>query len=205
MEASRFLLPHKPKTPKRDNAKISEKVLKRLEDKIRKVILDDTGEVLVTTKCQEFLEKLCAKSRNNHYCPDLMKSNDWKGEVVTQEIDFLKNSLALLQKDCNTVSDNTDHILGSVTFIAGYDDMYLKISEISRLSYNVSNIKSSVNKINYRQTEVELHLDQLELYGQRENLEIHGISVNKNENINQIVKDLFLSLNVKLDDTYIST
>ena len=107
--------------PKRDSVKISEKVLKRLEERIRKQILNDIGDV-VTTKCKEFLEKHCAKSSNNHNWPDLTKSDDWKGEVrvpvVTQEIEFLKNSLIPLQKDWNTMSDKTDHILGSVTFIA---------------------------------------------------------------------------------------
>ena len=193
--------------PKRDRVKISEKVLKRLEEKIRKQILHDIGDV-VTAKCKEFLEKHCAKSSNNNNWPDLTKSDDWKGEVpvVTQEIEFLKNSLALLQKDCNKLSDKTDHILGSVTFIADeYDDLYRKVSEISQLSNNISNLQLSVNAINNRQVETELQLDQLEQYGRRENLEIHGIPVTKNENTRRIVKDLAISLNVKLDDTHIST
>ena len=100
--------------------------LKRLEEKIRKQILHDIGDV-VTAKCKEFLEKHCAKSSNNSNWPDLTKSDDWKGEVpvVIQEREFLKNSLALLQKDCNKMSDKTDHILGSATFIADeYGDLY---------------------------------------------------------------------------------
>ena len=132
--------------PKRDSVKISEKVFKRLEEKIRKQILHDIGNE-VTAKCKEFLEKHCAKNSNNNNWPDLTKSDDWKGEVpvviiiiifiylpsdfisqekvVTQEIEFLKNSLALLQKNCNKLSDKTDHNLGSVTFIADeYDDLY---------------------------------------------------------------------------------
>ena len=157
--------------PKRDSVKISEKVLKRLEEKIRKQILNDIGDV-VTAKCKEFLEKHCAKSSNNNNWPDLTKSDDWKGEVpvVTQEVEFLKNSLALLQKDCNKLSDKTD------TFIADeYDDLYRKVSEISQLSNNISNLQLSVNAINNRQIETELQLDQLEQYGRREYLEIHGI------------------------------
>ena len=66
------------------------------------------------------MEKRCAKSSNDHHnWPGLTKSDEWKGEVsvVTQAIEFLKNSLTLLQKDCNTLSDGTDHILGSVTFM----------------------------------------------------------------------------------------
>ena len=104
------------------------------------------------------------------------------------------------------MSDKTDHILGSVTFIADeYDDLYRKLSEISELSNNISNLKLSVNAINNRQIETELQLDQLEQYGRRENLEIHGIPVTKNENTRQIVKDLAVSLNVELDDTDNST
>ena len=73
--------------PKRDSVKISKKVLKRLEEKIRKQVLIDIGDV-VTAKCKEFLEKHCAKSSNNHNWSDLTKSVNWKGElsVVTQEI-----------------------------------------------------------------------------------------------------------------------
>ena len=75
---------------KRDSAKISQKVLKRLEEKIRKQILN-IGDV-VAAKCKEFLEKHCAKSSSNNNWPDLAKSDDWKGEVpvVTQEIEFKK-------------------------------------------------------------------------------------------------------------------
>ena len=104
------------------------------------------------------------------------------------------------------MSDKTDRILGSVTFIADeYDDLYRKVSEISKLSNNISNLQLPVNAINNKQIETELQLDQLEQYGRRENLEIHGIPFTKNENTRRIVKDLAISLNVELDDTHIST
>ena len=60
---------------KRDSVKISEKGLKRLEERIRKQSLNNIGDV-VTAKCKEFLEKHCAKSSNNHNWPDLTKSDN---------------------------------------------------------------------------------------------------------------------------------
>ena len=48
-------------------------------------------------------------------------------------------------------------------------------------------------------------MDELEQYGRRENLEIHGVPVKPNESTNQVVKTLAKHLNVHLDESHIST
>ena len=50
-----------------------------------------------------------------------------------------------------------------------------------------------------------MHLDKLEQYGRRENLEIHGVPTMRNENTNQIVKTVAKALNVQLDERHILT
>ena len=49
------------------------------------------------------------------------------------------------------------------------------------------------------------HLDNLEQYGRRDNLEIHGIPEMNNESTNEIVKSVAKALNVDLDEIQIST
>ena len=51
----------------------------------------------------------------------------------------------------------------------------------------------------------EIKLDRLEQNGPRENLELHDISPSQNENTNEIVKKMASLLNVKIDDSQIST
>ena len=50
-----------------------------------------------------------------------------------------------------------------------------------------------------------MHLDELEQYGRRENLEIHGVPTMRKESTNQIVKTVAKTLNVQLDERHIST
>ena len=51
----------------------------------------------------------------------------------------------------------------------------------------------------------EAQLDDLEQYGRRENLEIHGVPLKRYKNTNEIVTSVVSSLNVRLDDNQIST
>ena len=51
----------------------------------------------------------------------------------------------------------------------------------------------------------EAQLDDLEQYGRRENLQIPGVPLKREENTNEVVKSVVSSLNVRLDDNQIST
>ena len=53
--------------------------------------------------------------------------------------------------------------------------------------------------------QAEKHLDEVEQYRRRENLEIHGMPMIRNENSNHITKTVAKCLNVELDDSHIST
>jgi len=59
--------------------------------------------------------------------------------------------------------------------------------------------------LNNKQTKSEKQLDNLEQYGRRENIEIHGIAWSDNECTNSIAKKVAKDLNVKLEDSDIST
>ena len=106
--------------------------------------------------------------------------------------------------------EKTDHILGSVSYIANeYDDFKDKIAITKRLgcsnSDEILNLKREVERIKYRQHLTDIHLNELEQYGRRKNLEIHGVPVKPNENTNQVVKALAKHLNVHLDESHIFT
>ena len=66
-------------------------------------------------------------------------------------------------------------------------------------------VKLLTNKEVNRLYHAEKHLDKVEQYGRRENLEIHGIPMIRNENTNHITKTVAKCLNVELDDSHIST
>ena len=62
-----------------------------------------------------------------------------------------------------------------------------------------------MNYVIRKQNVAEAQLDDLEQYGRRENLEIHGVPLKRDENTNEIVESVVSSLNVRLDDHQIST
>ena len=115
-----------------------------------------------------------------------------------------------LKSDMKILIEKTYHILGSVSYIANeYDNFNNKITTTKQLgrsnSDEILNIRREVERIKYRQNSTDIHLDESEQYGRRENLEIHGVPVKPNESINQVVKTLAKHLNVHLDESHIST
>ena len=81
-----------------------------------------------------------------------------------------------------------------------------KLQKINqKLTVDIDNLNKSIWKINKQQYETEEQLDDLEQYGQRENLEIHGIPWTKQENTNEIVQKVARELNVKVSESDIST
>ena len=66
-------------------------------------------------------------------------------------------------------------------------------------------MKSEIDDLKKLQQSTTMHLDELEQYGRRENLEIHGVPTMRNESTNQIVKTVANNLNVQLDERHIST
>ena len=90
-----------------------------------------------------------------------------------------------------------------------YDDFRVKIAGSDKVGNKnekvVSNLKQEIEQIVSRQNYIEEQLDNLEQYGRRENLEIHGVPTMRNENTNQIVETVAKALNVHVTDEHIST
>ena len=141
---------------------------------------------------------------------------DLKAELIktksNQEINNrnYEQEIYNLKSDMKILIEKTDHILGSVSYIANeYDDFNDKITTTKLLgrsnSDEILNLRREVERIKFRQNSTDIHLDELEQYGRRENLEIHGVPVKPNESTNQVVKTLAKHLNVHLDESHIST
>ena len=97
--------------------------------------------------------------------------------------------------------EKTDHILNSVSYIANeYDDFNDEIATTKQLgrsnSDQILNLGRKVEGIKYRQNSTDIHLDELEQYGRRENFKIHGVPVKPNEETNQVCQILAKHLNV---------
>ena len=128
-------------------------------------------------------------------------------ELVTEQC---KQNIDSLKQDVSILIEKTDHILGSLTYLADeYDDFNVKLTANSQVSQrnliNICELKKEVDYIICKQNVAEAQLDDLEQYGRRENLEIHGVPLKRDENTNEIVKSVVSSLNVRLDDHQIST
>ena len=174
--------------PNQDSPKISKKDLRKIEDKITKRVMENIGS-LVTEKCKEILEKHCL--------------SDSLSVPATSDLNAISISIESLKHELKVLKNRTDHTIGSVSYLAREcDDFLEKISKISSINESLA---KEIKSIECRQFKSEQQLDQLEQYGRRENLEIHGIPVMRNENTNQIIKAVATSINVELNDSQIST
>ena len=82
------------------------------------------------------------------------------------------------------LSDKMDHTIGGLSYVSSeYDDLSTKYDKISlenqRLSKEIMHMQSNIASLKKRASSSEIQLDNLEQYGHRENLEIHGIPVTK--------------------------
>ena len=174
--------------PNQDSPKISKKDLRKIEDKITKRVMENIGS-FVTEKCKEILEKHCV--------------GDSLSVPATSDLNAISISIESLKHELKVLKNSTDHTIGSVSYLAHeYDDFLEKISKISSINESLA---KEIKSIECRQFKSEQQLDQLEQYGRRENLEIHGIPVMRHENTNQIIKAVAKSINVELNDSQIST
>ena len=123
--------------------------------------------------------------------------------ALNEEISSVNASIFSIQKELKSLKDATDHAIGGLSYLASEYDDFIK-SNCSLSKSNQSLVKDLRN-IKEKQIETEKQLDNLEQYGRRENLEIHGIPVMRNENTNQIIKSVAKSLNIALNDSEIST
>ena len=180
----------------RKNLKISNEELKSLEEKITKHLLNKI-ETFVTEKCKKFFQE------NQHNVLE-------EPSVLQEEISQLKLSLISLQNDFRKLSDKTDHTIGGLSYIASeYDDFNERINSLSNkneiFKKDIIRLNELYDKLDKNQSKIEVQLEELDQYGRRENLEVHGIPWSQNENTNAIVKKVAESLKVKLDDKDIST
>ena len=89
-----------------------------------------------------------------------------------------------MKEDINGLILKTDHILGSIVYLADeYDDLNKKMYAASfQVQTNLQEFKRlmhKLQKIKTRQNETAFQLDELEQYGRRENLELHEFPLNR--------------------------
>ena len=149
---------------------------------------------IISTKCKEIF---LFESENNTF-------------VLKNEIAFLKDNSHYLQNETKKLNEKLDHTLGSVTYITSeYNNFSTKIMRLKEQSQDLTQETTYINEklgiFRKRQGETEKQLEELEQYGRRENLEIHGVPWSKNKNINEIVRKVAKQLNVSLIGNGIST
>ena len=130
--------------------------------------------------------------------------------LVAEEMSSTKQEIATLRQGVDQLATKTDMLSGSVAFTADQCDSYTtNFSAASKIakqnSDNLLKVKSEIDDLKKLQQSTTMHLDELEQYGRRENLEIHGVPTMRNESTNQIVKTVAKTLNVQLNERHIST
>ena len=80
----------------------------------------------------------------------------------------------------------------------------LQVSKFKLICKNLKRLKHELQEIKTRQNKTAFQLDELEHYGRRENLELHGIPTKPNKNTNKIVKHVASLLKVQQVESHIS-
>ena len=174
---------------------ISKEILDELEAKITNRVLQKI-ETIVVKKCEEIFS-----------CKGNEKGDDDLARLLKNEIVASKSDWLHLESEIGKINERHDHILDSVTYLASeYDDFLNEIKRInkqnSQLMQKMKNLEQIVTKFDNQQTNTE---KQLEEYGRRENLEIHGIPLADNEDTGKIVQNVAKTLKVQLSKSDIST
>ena len=182
--------------PKSSSFKIPDKILNELEENITKRVIKNI-ENIVEKKCKEIFAKKAVKKEE-------------PTGLIKEEIDHLKSEWLIMQRQIGNLTDKTDHMLGSLTYIANeYDDFSASISLIKVENQNFMQdlgfLNDTVKEIKKQQSTTDEQLEALEQYGRRENIEIHGIPLVKNENTKEVVQKIAKAMNVQLDEKDIST
>ena len=155
----------------------------------------------VVNKASKILEKILEE-----------KMSQYANEIKEVQNIVNKDSLSVkkLQQQVKSLQEASDEIIGSQSYISShYDEINQKLQQIEQSMKmhqgNTNNISKELQKLSEIQTKEIFKLDELEQYGRRDNLELHGVPVHANENTNFIVKKLAGKLNVKIEDQAIST
>ena len=159
--------------PKQNRLKLSDEIERTFEEKI-------------TRKTQASVQQLVEQELNSKW------ENKFHAKckaLIAEQFESIKLEIAKNRKDISLLTEKTDIILGSVAYIFDeYDDFRVKIAGSDKVGNKnekaVSNLKRKIEQIVSRQNYIEEQLDNLEQYGRRENLEIHGVPTMRNENTN---------------------
>ena len=150
------------------------------------------------------------KLRESNQKVDESEVRDQVKSLIDEERSSTKQEKVKLRQEVDQLTTRTDMLSGSVAFIADqYDLDTAKFSIASKLAKETSDkllkVRSEIDDLKMQQKSTAMHLDKLEQYGRRENVEIHGVPTMRNENTNQIVKTVAKALNVQLGERHIST
>ena len=101
-------------------------------------------------------------------------------QILRHEIAAPNSDWLFLQKEIGKLYEKSGHMLGSLTYIASEYNSFSNsitksISQNQTLTKDIQTLTGSVVRTSQQQTETEKKLDDLEQYGRRKNLEIHGI------------------------------
>ena len=141
------------------------------------------------------------KEMENNFKGYIQKIMDQKEQRINENMEKIFNQLKKQEKE-------VEEIKASQTFLnQKFEELKTNVEEINSLNIDTKfqNTKKKVIELESKIEKETILRDELEQYGIRDNLEIHGIPVSPNENTNEIIKEVAQKLNVRLLDSDIST
>ena len=170
------------------NLKLSDKVLRDLENKITTKLLAKIEGIIEEKREEIFIKRAVPKLED---------------QVIENEIRLLKNNLIDVENEISALHRKSDHPIGSLTYISKeYDDFIIQSTKLVRenqsLIKSISSFSNNYDQINKRLAQTEQELERLEQFGRREKLETHGVAMTKNEDTNKIVVKVAEELKVQL-------
>ena len=132
-----------------------------------------------------------------------------RGIKSNKDIEELKLLVEEVLKKTSSMASDIQSIKESQEFISKqFDDLSKELENVKKCmeekDKKINQLEQDVNYLNKELLKEIEKNDDLNQYGRRDNLELHGIPVQKNENTNEIVIGMIKHLNIELKSSDIS-
>ncbi|XP_039278707.1 uncharacterized protein LOC120350214 [Nilaparvata lugens] len=150
--------------------------------------LSDQGDVWRCTPCSQLRRKsMVLESKSTVTYDDIFKLvNELK-----EDIKRVETSLGTSLNSCHEELAETKKIVQD------------QKEEITKLVETINELRGENNGLRKQISDLQLRVDEAEQYSRRNTIEIHGVPVQKGENVVTIVKDIGRSLGFPVNDSMI--
>ncbi|KAJ8982160.1 hypothetical protein NQ317_013945 [Molorchus minor] len=118
----------------------------------------------------------------------------------TSTLQKILDKLNKIEGDIGAMKNVQNEVIESVKFYGDkIDDFALKISEFEDTLKTMKNVKQDVNTLRNDYDNIKKEMDNLQQFSRNNNIEIAGLPEGTNENIIQVVENIFIALGCNIN------